>query len=86
MSIEYMGFGEVNGPLVVLDGVSDCGYEEIAEITMDNGEKRLGQVIKVEGDKAVLQVFEGTSGISLQNTKQEEIQKSAGKSKSYCNI
>lgn len=69
MSIEYMGFGEVNGPLVVLDGVSDCGYEEIAEITMDNGEKRLGQVIKVEGDKAVLQVFEGTTGISLVNSR-----------------
>ncbi len=69
MSIEYMGFGEVNGPLVVLDGVSGCGYEEIAEITMDNGEKRLGQVIKVEGDKAVLQVFEGTTGISLVNSR-----------------
>ena len=69
MSIEYMGFGEVNGPLVVLDGVSGCGYEEIAEITMDNGEKKLGQVIKVEGDKAVLQVFEGTTGISLVNSR-----------------
>ena len=69
MSIEYMGFGEVNGPLVVLDGVSGCGYEEIAEITMDNGEKRLGQVIKVEGDKAVLQIFEGTTGISLVNSR-----------------
>ena len=36
---------------------------------MDNGEKRLGQVIKVEGDKAVLQVFEGTTGISLVNSR-----------------
>ena len=52
-----------------MDGVSGCGYEEIAEITMDNGEKRLGQVIKVEGDKAVLQVFEGTTGISLVNSR-----------------
>lgn len=69
MSVEYMGFSEVNGPLVVLDGVSDCGYEEIAEITMDNGEKRLGQIIKIEGDKAVMQVFEGTSGISLVNSR-----------------
>ncbi len=69
MSVEYMGFSEVNGPLVVLDGVSGCGYEEIAEITMDNGEKRLGQIIKIEGDKAVLQVFEGTSGISLVNSR-----------------
>lgn len=69
MSVEYMGFSEVNGPLVVLEGVTGCGYEEVAEITLDNGEKRLGQVIKTEGDKAVIQVFEGTSGISLVNGK-----------------
>lgn len=69
MSVEYMGFSEVNGPLVVLEGVTGCGYEEVAEITLDNGEKRLGQVIKTEGDKAVIQVFKGTSGISLVNGK-----------------
>lgn len=69
MSLEYMGFSEINGPLAVLDGVPECGYEEIVEITLDNGEKRLGQVIKTEGDKAVLQIFEGTSGISLVNSK-----------------
>ena len=69
MSVEYLGFSEVNGPLVILEGVSECGYEEIVEITLDSGEKRLGQVIKIEGDKAVIQVFEGTTGISLVNSR-----------------
>ena len=69
MSVEYLGFSEVNGPLVILEGVSECGYEEIVEITLDSGEKRLGQVIKIEGDTAVIQVFEGTTGISLVNSR-----------------
>lgn len=69
MSIEYMSFSEVNGPLVIMDGVTDCGYEEIVEITLDSGEKRLGQVIKTEGDMAVVQVFQGTTGISLVNSR-----------------
>ncbi len=69
MSLEYMGLSEINGPLVVLDNVEQCGYEEIVEITIDNKEKRLGQIIKIEGKKAVVQVFEGTTGISKVNTK-----------------
>lgn len=69
MSLEYIGLSEINGPLVVLDNVEQCGYEEIVEITIDNKEKRLGQIIKIEGKKAVVQVFEGTTGISKVNTK-----------------
>lgn len=67
MSIEYIGFSEINGPLAVLDNVGDCSYEEIVEITLDSGEKRLGQVITIDGKKAVVQVFEGTAGISKTN-------------------
>ncbi len=67
MSIEYIGFSEINGPLAVLDNVGDCSYEEIVEITLDSGEKRLGQVITIDGKKAVVQVFEGTVGISKTN-------------------
>ncbi len=73
MSVEYMGFSEINGPLVILDGVKECSYEEIVEITLDSGEKRMGQVIKIEGNKAVIQVFEGTSGISLVNSRSKLI-------------
>lgn len=69
MSVEYIGLNEITGPLVVLDNVKQCGYEEIVEITIDNKEKRIGQIIQIEGKKAVIQVFEGTTGISKVNTK-----------------
>ena len=69
MSIEYMGLSGINGPLVVIDNVKDVAFEEIAQITLANGEKRMGRVIEVSEDKAVVQVFEGTSGMSLSNNK-----------------
>lgn len=68
MAVEYIGLHEINGPLVVLDGVEGASYEEMVELTLENGEKRMGQVIKLDGQKAVIQVFEGTDGISLTNT------------------
>ncbi len=68
MRMEYVGLKEIAGPLVVLEGVSGVAYEELAQITLSSGEKRTGRVIKVEGDKAVVQIFEGTRGISLENT------------------
>ncbi len=68
MAVEYIGLHEINGPLVVLDGVEGATYEEMVELTLENGEKRMGQVIKLDGAKAVIQVFEGTDGISLTNT------------------
>ena len=68
MAVEYIGLHEINGPLVVLDGVQGASYEEMVEITLDSGEKRMGQIIKIDGQRAVIQVFEGTSGISLTNT------------------
>lgn len=69
MAIEYMGLSNVRGPLAVIEGVNDAFYEEMATITLDSGEKRLGRVIEISGDKAVIQLFEGTTGISLTNTK-----------------
>ncbi|MDP4108623.1 MAG: V-type ATP synthase subunit B [Bacillota bacterium] len=67
MRVEYVGLSEINGPLVVLDGVKDVFFEEVCEIILDNGQKRFGRVIMIEGEKAVIQVFEGTKGISLEN-------------------
>ncbi|HBI51543.1 MAG TPA: V-type ATP synthase subunit B, partial [Ruminococcaceae bacterium] len=69
MNIQYAGLAEVNGPLVALEGVSGVAYEEIAELHLENGTKRLGRVVQMEGDKVILQVFEGTSGLSLDNTR-----------------
>lgn len=68
MSIEYIGLSEITGPLIVLEGVSGASYEEMVDITSTSGEKRQGRIIELHGDKAVVQVFEGTKGLSLTNT------------------
>ena len=68
MSIEYLGLNEINGPLVVLEGVQNASFEEIVEIVVDNNEKKLGRIVELYEDKAVIQVFEGTSSMSLTNT------------------
>lgn len=69
MAIEYLGVKEISGPLVVLENVKGASYEEIVEIDVGGKEKRMGQIISIDGDKAVVQVFEGTEGISKINTK-----------------
>lgn len=67
MRLEYIGLSELSGSLIALEGVTGAAYDEMAEITLENGERRYGRVILLDGDKAVLQVFEGTRGISLEN-------------------
>lgn len=69
MSIQYLGLKDVNGPLIALEGVKGAAYDEIATIRLDDGTERTGRVVQMEGDKVILQVFEGTNGISLKNTK-----------------
>ena len=68
MSLEYVGLKEINGPLIALDGIKDTSYEEMVDIALDDGSHRTGRVVQIEGEKAIIQVFEGTSGISLTNT------------------
>ncbi len=69
MSIRYLGLHEINGSLIFLDGVKDVAFEEIVEILLDDGSIRRGRVVQIDGERVVVQVFEGTSGISLGNTK-----------------
>lgn len=69
MSLQYLGLNEINGPLVVLDQVSGISYDEVAELHLEDGTERLGRVVEISSDKVVLQVFEGTKGLSLKNTK-----------------
>ena len=68
MGIEYLGLSDINGPLVVLEGVKDAAFDEIVEFTVDEKEKKLGRIIEAYDDRAVIQVFEGTTGMSLTNT------------------
>jgi len=65
LRIEYTGLSEIQGSLVALEGVSGVTYDELAEITLNNGERRYGRIIKIDGDKVVLQVFEGTDGVDM---------------------
>lgn len=69
MPVEYMGLHDVRGPLAVIDGISGASNEEMVAVTLADGERRLGRIIELEGSKAVIQVFEGTAGLSLTNTK-----------------
>ena len=69
MSLQYLGLKDINGPLVALEGVSGVAFDEIATIRLDDGTERIGRVVEMQGDRVILQVFEGTNGISLNNTR-----------------
>ncbi|HHV72752.1 MAG TPA: V-type ATP synthase subunit B [Clostridia bacterium] len=66
---EYKTVSEVVGPLMVVEGVEGVKYEELVEIELQTGEKRRGRVLQIDGDKAVVQLFEGSTGINLKGTK-----------------
>ena len=68
MPIEYLGLSSINGPLIVLEGVQDAFYDEIVEFIVGGNQKRIGRIIELYEDKAVIQVFEGSEGMSLVNT------------------
>ncbi len=63
---EYLRIHKVDGPLIFVSGIDDVFYGEIVEIDVRD-EKRKGKVIKIDGDIVVIQVFEGTSGLSNTN-------------------
>ena len=68
MAIEYLGLSSINGPLVVLEGVKGAAYDEIVEMDVNGKDKKLGRIVEINDDKAVIQVFEGTEGMALRNT------------------
>lgn len=63
---EYMQLDRIEGPLIVLSGVNNASYDEIVEIKTGNGIKH-GKVVQLNKDKAVIQVFESTSGLSVKD-------------------
>ena len=68
MIINYVGVKDINGSLVVIDGVKGASFEEVVELRLDNGTVRQGRIVQIEGDRIVVQIFEGTRGVSLSNT------------------
>ncbi|OUO94879.1 V-type ATP synthase subunit B [Cloacibacillus sp. An23] len=65
---EYRTISNLSGPLMVVNKVSDVSYDELAEITLANGEHRRGRVLEINGDRALVQVYEGSSGIDVNTT------------------
>ncbi len=67
MEIKRIGLSSINGSLVVLDDVENPQYEELVLLQLENGEERTGRIVKIDGKRVVVQVFEGTRGISMTN-------------------
>lgn len=68
MAVEYLGLSEINGPFVVIEGVQGAAFDEIVEITVEKKNRKLGRIVELYDDKAVVQVFETTENLSLSNT------------------
>ena len=66
---EYLTISDVAGPLIIVEKTIDVKYQELVEIELSSGDIRRGQVLEITEDKAVVQVFEGTTGIDVSNTK-----------------
>jgi len=66
---EYRTVRQIVGPLLLVEGVDGITYGELADIKLSDGTVRRGRVLEVSGDKAMVQVFEGTSGLSPQDAK-----------------
>ncbi|MEA3432240.1 MAG: V-type ATP synthase subunit B [candidate division WOR-3 bacterium] len=66
---EYRTVGNISGPLMLVERVKGIKYAELCEIELENGEIRKGQVLEVDRDRALVQVFEGTRGMDVPETK-----------------
>jgi len=66
--VEYSKVAEIRGPLLVVDGVENAAFDELVEIEDAEGARRLARVLETGFGKAVVQVFEGTSGLSISGT------------------
>lgn len=66
---EYKTIKEIVGPLMLVEGVSGVKYDELVEITLDDGSLRRGKVLEVNADRALVQLFEGSHGIRMSTAK-----------------
>jgi len=67
--LEYKGVASISGPIIVVENVQNVGYDELVAIKNQNGETTLGKVIQIMPKAVAIQVFEGTSGLSLTETR-----------------
>ena len=69
MSIRKLGLSQIQGSLVALDHCEGVSNEEMVQIQLKDGRRRSGRVVQIQGDKAIIQVFEGTDEFSKTDTK-----------------
>lgn len=69
MPREYRTIQEVAGPLMMVRGVSEVTYDELGEIELSSGERRRCKVLEIDGSNALVQLFESSAGINLQDSK-----------------
>jgi len=74
--LEYTNLSGISGPLIFVQGVKGVGYGDLVEIRNGSGEVRTGQTLEVDEEIAVVQVFEGTTGLSIKGTRATFIGKS----------
>jgi V/A-type H+-transporting ATPase subunit B len=67
--VEYTSIKEIKGPLIIVSGIERAAYEELVEIETQEGDRRLGRVLETGRGLAVVQVFEGTLGLSPSTTR-----------------
>jgi V/A-type H+-transporting ATPase subunit B len=65
---EYKTITRISGPLLFVEAVKDVGYNELVRVVAPDGSERRGQILEVSDKMAVVQVFEGTSGLDVQGT------------------
>ncbi|MEK7400060.1 MAG: V-type ATP synthase subunit B, partial [Candidatus Poribacteria bacterium] len=66
---EYLGLSEVSGPIIIVRGISNVGFDEMVEVIDPRGDVRIGRVLEVREDLAAIQVFSGTRGLSIASTR-----------------
>ncbi len=69
MITEYKAVRDIIGPLMLVEGVEGIKYNELAHVKLPNGQIRVGQVLEVDGDRALVQIFEGSGGIAADDVK-----------------
>ena len=71
MKIKYIGLEQINGPLVFIKTPKDVSFEEQVQITLKNGEKRTGNVLRLDENITTIQVYKGTDDINIKNVQTE---------------
>ena len=67
--IRHIGLEAISGPLIALENIENASFDELVQIEVENEKPRQGRIVRIEGQKVLIEVFEGTNNLSLKNTK-----------------